>query len=209
MTDEPRVEEDAASTEGAGTKEAQREAEGTPRRRPGQKIDLGLEGSVFHSAVLDAARRPKAPRSPVVHDDWSAVAVKVAADGATPREGSALVTIEWDSEGRLRAIATSAHSSDASQWKRLAEVLQKSLSLRPKRPSDGRGLRVVYLVKSEIVQPHHQRSVLPRSEHGTLERVPDFMDLPPGAALMFGFKADSSTPGERRVSVTLANSQLL
>jgi hypothetical protein len=133
----------------------------------------------------------------------------VAADGAAPRDGSALVTIEWDSEGRLRSIATSAHSSDASHWQRLAEVLRKSLSQRPKPPAGGRALRLVYLVRSEVVQPHHQRSILPRSKHGTFEQVPLFKDLPPGAALMFGFKADSSTPGERVVSVTLANSQLL
>jgi hypothetical protein len=197
------------SAEGSGTEAAPAGEGETPSAAPQPKINLGLDGSIFNSAVVEGARRPPAPRSRVVHDDWSAVAVRVAADQAAPREGSALLTLEWDAEGRLQSVVTSAHSSDPSLWGKLTDSLRKSLSQRPKRTPEGRGLRVVYLVRSEIIQPHHQRSVLPRIENGAFERVPSFKDLPPGAALMFGMKADTSSPGERVISVTLANSQLL
>lgn len=187
------------------------EGNGTPSPTAPPKIDFGLDGSIFDAAVLDASRRPPPPRSRsrVVVDDWSASAVRVASDRAAPREGSALVTIEWDSEGRLQSVVTSAHSSEPSRWEKLADSLRASLSRRTRRTPEGRGLRVVYLVSSELVPPQNQRSVLPRVEHGSLEQVPAFMDLPPGAALMFGVKADTSGPVERVVSVTLASSQLL
>lgn len=204
-------EEPAESGPGNGTTEGSGEGDDTEGPATAPRINLGLDGSVFNGAVLEAHRRPPPPRSRsrVLQDDWSAVAVQKVAARKAPREGSALVTIEWDSEGRLQSVVTSAHSSDPSLWQGLADSLQVSLSQRPKKAPEGRGLRLVYLVRSEVVQPHHQRSLLPRIEQGSFEQVPSFMDLPTGSALMLGMKADTSTPGERVVSVTLANGQVL
>jgi hypothetical protein len=187
-----------------GTLDGAAKAPGVERR----PIDLGLDGSLFRSELLESARRPPAARPRVVHDDWSAIAVRLASEQSAPREGSALVTIEWDSDGRLRSIATSAHSSAASNWEKLADTLRRTLSKRPKSSAEKRGLRLVYLVKSELVVPHNQRSVLPRMEHGSFEALRD-EHLPPAVTLNFGVKADTSTPAERLVSVILAGSQLL
>jgi hypothetical protein len=187
-----------------GTLDGVAETPGVQRRA----IDLGLDGSLFRSELLESARRPQAPRPRVVHDDWSAIAVRIASEQSAPREGSALVTIEWDSDGRLRSIGTSAHSSAASNWDKLADALRRTLSKRPKSSAENRGLRLVYLVKSELVVPHHQRSVLPRAEHGSFEALRD-EHLPPAVTLNFGVKADTSTPAERLISVILAGSQLL
>jgi hypothetical protein len=187
-----------------GTLDGVAETPGVERRA----IDLGLDGSLFRSELLESARRPQAARPRVVHDDWSAIAVRIASEQSAPREGSALVTIEWDSDGRLRSIATSAHSSAASNWEKLADTLRRTLSKRPKSSAENRGLRLVYLVKSELVVPHNQRSVLPRAEHGSFEALRD-EHLPPAVTLNFGVKADTSTPAERLISVILAGSQLL
>jgi len=175
---------------------------------PPRRIDLGLDGSIMRSAVLDSSRRPPPRRQVVVMDGWSESAVRLNAELAAPREGSALLTLEWDSEGRLQSIATSGHPPDQTGWRKLADKLRPLLVNHPRRPDRGRGLRLVYLVRSEVVRRPSEGSQLPRSDYASLDTITDEL-LPPAPVLTFGVRADTSTPGERVVSVTLASSQVL
>ena len=87
----------------------------------------------------------------------------------------------------------------------MAAKLEQQLAQRPLASS--KALRLVYLVKSEIVKPG-ERSKLPMSENVSALQLQDEY-LPPASALMLGVKADTSPAGHRVVSVTLANGQVL
>lgn len=173
----------------------------TPRR----SIDLGLDGAIVARALRDTPPRPPARRPALTFDGWSEGIVRSLAHRAAPSEGSALLTVEWDASGRLASIRSSAESSNASAWHKLAESLKRQLARRPEATSGG--LRVVYLVKSEIVKPG-SRSKLPQSRHVSGEQLRD-EHLPPAVSLNVGVKADTSPTGQRVVSVTLASSQVL
>jgi hypothetical protein len=174
-------------------------------RRP---INLGLDGSIVRSKLLEKASRPPARRSAVVYDLWSESVVRSAAKRAAPREGTALLVIEWDSAGKLQSIASSAKSSNDDSWRQLAETLRSRLSKRPGDPGRSGGLRLVYLVRAEIVEPASKRSVLPRARYASAEQIKDDL-LPPANAFNVGIKADSDAAAQRVVSVTLASSQAL
>ena len=64
-------------------------------------------------------------------------------------------------------------------------------------------------VDSKVILPLNKRSALPDVEYGSVEQVPQFRDLPPGYSVNLGIKADGRSPGERVLSVTLVNSQVL
>ncbi len=109
-------------------------------------------------------------------------------------------------------MVTSAHSSDPSLWRKLIYPLRKSSfpnarSGRPKR----RGLRAVYprQVRDHPTAPPAFGAAAHREARRIRAGPPVSKICSPGAAPMFGMKADTSSPGERVISVTLANSQLL
>jgi hypothetical protein len=177
---------------------------------PRPHIDLGLDGSIVartlrdteaHDTVLRSTRR----RAGLVFDGWSEGVVSKVAHSRAPSDGSALLTIEWDAQGRLASIRSSAESADANGWRKLAATLKKHLAQRPQASS--KGLRLVYLLKSEVVKPGPQ-SKLPVSSNASMQTFGDAY-LPPANLLMLGVKADTSPTGQRVVSVTLANSQVL
>ena len=177
-------------------------APGQAARRP---IDLGLDGSIVARELRGTHAPPAVRRTGPSFDGWSESILRGAAHNAAPREGSALLILEWDAQGRLASVRSSAESSNADGWRKLAESLKSKLAQRP--PAGAGRLRLVYLVKSEVVKPG-ARSKLPQSENVSTELLKDEY-LPPGSALMFGVKADTSPGAHRVVSVTLANSQLL
>lgn len=182
-------------------------AEATPRRH----IDLGLDGSIVARTLRQTeqheteAQRRARHRPGLVFDGWSEGVVSKVAHTTAPSEGSALLTIEWSADGRLASIRSSAESSNADGWRKLAAALQKQLAQRP-QPSS-KGLRLTYLVKSEIVKPG-QKSNLPESRNVNFQTFRDDQ-LPPANVLMLGVSADTSPASQRVVRVMLASSQAL
>jgi hypothetical protein len=185
-----------------GSSDVAPSASGAAPRRP---IDLGLDGAIVARALRDTPPRPPARRPSLTFDGWSEGIVRSLAHRAAPSEGSALLTVEWDAQGRLASIRSSAASSNANAWKKLAESLRPQLARRP-QGSKG-GLRLVYLLKSEVVKPG-SRSKLPQSRHVSGEQLRD-EHLPPAVSLNVGVKADTTPTGQRVVSVMLASSQML
>lgn len=184
--------------------------EGAPGETPRPQIDLGLDGSIVARTLRNTEQRDSGPRvarrrAGIVFDGWSEGVVSKVAHNTAPSDGSALLTIEWDAQGRLASIRSSAESADANGWRKLAAVLKKHLAQRPQASS--KGLRLVYLLKSEVVKPG-QRSKLGESDNVSMQTFRD-EQLPPASFLMLGVKADTSPAGHRVVSVTLANSQVL
>lgn len=201
--DAAQAEPGALETTGAeGSGDAAASASGEAPRRP---IDLGLDGAIVARALRDTPSRAPARRPALVFDGWSEGIVRSIAHGAAPSEGSALLTVEWDAQGRLASIRSSAASSHPHAWQKLAESLKRQLARRP-QPSRN-GLRLVYLVKSEVVKPG-SRSKLPQSRNVSAEQLRD-EHLPPAVSLNVGVKADTTPTGQRVVSVTLASSQVL
>jgi len=207
-----QAEPQLAGLEASGAEGTQGSDAGVPAG-PGETsrphIDLGLDGSIMARAFRDSEPRASGPRPArrptLVFDGWSESVVRSVAHTAAPDDGSALLTIEWDAAGRLVSVRSSAASANADGWRKLAVKLEKQLAQRPQASS--KGLRLVYLVKSEIVKPG-ERSKLPVSENVSALQLQDEY-LPPASALMFGLKADTSPAGHRVVSVTLANGQVL
>ncbi|HEU5074912.1 MAG TPA: hypothetical protein VFU02_12070, partial [Polyangiaceae bacterium] len=176
-------------------------ASASPRR----PIDLGLDGGIVARALRDTSPRAPARRPAAAFDGWSEGILSSVAHTAAPSESSALLTVEWDANGQLASIRSSAASSHPSAWQNLAESLKSQLARRPQ--ASNRGLRLVYLVKSEVVKPG-QRSKLAESRHVSAEQLRD-EHLPPAVSLNVGVKADTSAAGQRVVSVMLASSQVL
>jgi len=174
-------------------------------------IDLGLDGSIVARSLRQTeqheteAQRRARRRPGLVFDGWSEGVVSKVAHTAAPSDGSALLTIEWDAAGRLASIRSSAESSNADGWRKLAAALQKQLAQRP-QPSS-KGLRLTYLVKSEVVKPG-QKSKLPESRNVNFQTFRDDQ-LAPANILMLGVSADLSPASQRVVKVMLASSQAL
>ena len=209
---QPEAEPRLAALDAAGPEGTQGSDAGVPAgpgETPRPHIDLGLDGSIMARAFRENEPRsggPRPARRPtLVFDGWSESVVRSTAQTTAPDDGSALLTIEWDAAGRLVSVRSSAASANADAWRKLAAKLEKQLAQRPQASS--KGLRLVYLVKSEIVKPG-EKSKLPVSENVSALQLRDDY-LPPASALMFGVKADTSAAGHRVVSVTLANGQVL
>lgn len=203
---------DAAIAElGAGTEEnGDADAPGAARPR----VNLGLDGSIMRQATLAARDRPpsaqRAPRRrPVVLvSHWSEGPVRAIAQKSAPPDGQALLTLEWDSNGQLLSVRSSAASSHSDEWQRLAQGLSSQLAARANGGAQNRGLRVVYLVKTDLVLPESKRSLLPSAKYASAEQLKEG-NLPPGSALMFGVRADDSPASKRVVSVQLLRSDAL
>jgi hypothetical protein len=174
--------------------------------RARQRVDLGLDGSVMRHAALEGRERAPRRRRPVFTlDHWSASVVRSVAQTSAPREGRALLTLEWDSTGQLRSVTPSAASSSSDEWQRLAKRLTSQLAARPNVAAQGGGLRLVYLVKSDLVLPDSKRSLLPGARYASAEQLRE-KNLPPATAINLGVKADASAATTRVVSVTLVRS---
>lgn len=173
--------------------------------RARQRVDLGLDGSVMRRAALEGRERAPRRRRPVFTlDHWSESVVRSVAQTSAPWEGRALLTLEWDSTGQLRSVTPSAASSSSDEWQRLAKRLTSQLAARPNVAAQGGGLRLVYLVKSDLVLPD-KRSLLPGARYASAEQLRE-KNLPPANAINLGVKADASAATTRVVSVTLVRS---
>jgi hypothetical protein len=177
-------------------------------------VDLGLDGSVMRHAALQARERgPGASRAarrrPVFSlGHWSENTVRSVAQRSAPWESRALLTLEWDAQGQLLSVISSAASSSSDEWQRLAKALSSQLAARPNVGAQGARRRVVYLVKSELVLPDSKRSVLPAAKLASAEQLRE-NNLPPATALNLGVKADGSAATTRVVSVELVRSDAL
>jgi hypothetical protein len=176
-------------------------------RGAGPRVDLGLDGSVFRSAALEARDRTTRRRPSFSLGSWSEGIVRSVAQRSVPWEGSALLTLEWDAKGQLRAVTSSAESSSSDEWQRLVKGVRSQLAARPNAAAQGGGLRLVYLVKSELVLPESKRSLLPGAKYASAEQL-RANNLPPATALNFGVKADDSAATNRVVSVELVRSEV-
>lgn len=179
--------------------------------RVGQRVDLGLNGSVMRDAALqgrEPAPRARRRRPTFSLGHWSQNAVQTVAQGSAPWEGQALLTLEWSSSGQLVSVKSSAASSSSAEWQRLAQSLTSKLAARPNASPQGKGLRVVYLIKSGMTLPESKRSVLPDLKYAHAEKLTGD-NLPPANALNFGVKADGSAATTRTVSVELVRSDTL
>lgn len=184
----------------------------------GPRIDLGFDGSVMRRAALDARERaqraaPRATRAPRRRPvfslgHWSENVVRSVAQKSATWEGRALLTLEWDSKGQLLSVTSSAASSSSDEWQRLAKGLSAQLAARPNVGGQGRGLRLVYLVKSDLVLPENKRSLLPAAKYASAEQL-RANNLPPATAISLGVKADGSAATTRVVSVELVRSDAL
>jgi hypothetical protein len=176
-------------------------------READPRVDLGLDGSVFRSAALAARDRTPRRRPSFSLGSWSEGIVRSVAQRSVPWEGRALLTLEWDSKGQLRTVASSAESSSSDEWQRLVKGVSAQLAARPNAAAQGAGLRLVYLVKSELVLPESKRSLLPGAKYASAEQL-RANNLPPATALNFGVKADDSVATNRVVSVELVRSEV-
>lgn len=134
--------------------------------------------------------------------------MRTLAQNSAPPDGRALLTLEWDSKGQLVSVTSSAASSRSDEWQRLAQGLSSQLAARPNAGTQGRGLRVVYLVKSDLVLPESKRSVLPSAKYASAEQLRE-KNLPPATTINLGIKADNSPATTRVVSVELVRSDAL
>lgn len=179
-----------------------------------QRVDLGLDGSVLRQAMLEARQRPaRAQRAPrrkplVVLSHWSEGAVRALAQKSAPPEGRALLTLEWDSKGQLLSVTASAASSRTEEWQQLAQGLGTQLAARANASAPGAGLRLVYLIKSDLVVPESKRSLLPSAKYASAEQL-RADNLPPANSISLGVKADNSAATTRVVSVELVRSDAL
>lgn len=176
--------------------------------RVAKRVDLGLDGSVMRDAALqgrEPAPRARRRRPTFSLGHWSQNAVRTVAQGSAPWEGQALLTLEWSSSGQLVSVTSSAGSAD---WQRLAQDLSSRLAARPNVSAPGKGLRVVYLIKSEMTLPESKRSVLPSLKYAHAEKLTGD-NLPPANALNLGTKHDNSASTTRTVSVELVRSDTL
>ncbi len=196
---EPSTEQPGSLTEGSNS-----------GPRVGKRIDLGLDGSVMRDALKGREAAPRAPRRRPTFSlgHWSQNAVRTVAQGAAPWEGQALLTLEWSSSGQLLSVKSSAASSSSADWQRLAQDLSSRLAARPNVGTPGKGLRVVYLIKSEMQLPESKRSVLPNLKYASAEKLTGD-NLPPATALNLGIKHDNSASTTRIVSVELVRSDTL
>jgi hypothetical protein len=170
-------------------------------------VDLGLNGSVFRRSALAARDRTPRRRPTFSLGGWSDGVVRSVAQGSVPWEGRALLTLEWDSKGQLRSVTSSAESSSSADWQRLVKGVRSQLAARPNAAAQGQGLRLVYLVKSELVVPASKRTLLPAAKYASAEQLRAH-NLPPATALNLGVKADDSAATNRVVSVELVRSEL-
>jgi hypothetical protein len=207
---------DAAITElGPGT-EQEGSSDGASDASSGerQRINLGLDGSVMRQATLAGRERPprakRAPRRPplILLGHWSEGPVRMLAQKSAPPDGQALLTLEWDSKGHLVSVRSSAASSRSDDWQRLAQGLSSQLAARANTGAPAGGLRVVYLVKSDLVLPESKRSLLPSAKYASAEQLRE-KNLPPATTINLGVKADSSAATTRVVSVELVRSDAL
>ena len=189
-----------ASAEPDGSSDAASEAQRAP-------VDLGLDGSVFRRAALEARDRTPRRRPTFSLGGWSEGVVRTVAQRSVPWEGRALLTLEWDSKGQLRSVTSSAESSSGADWQRLVKGVRSQLAARPNVAAQGRGLRLVYLVKSELVLPESKRTLLPAAKYASAEQLRAH-NLPPATALNLGVKADDSAATNRVVSVELVRSEM-
>jgi hypothetical protein len=171
------------------------------------RVDLGLDGSVFRRAASDARERAPRRRPTFSFGGWSEGVVRSVAQRSVPWDGRALLTLEWDSKGQLRSVTSSAESSSSDEWRRLVDGLRAQLAARPNVAAQGAGLRLVYLVKSELVLPESKRSVLPGAKYASAQQLRE-KNLPPATALNLGVKADDSAATNRVVSVELVRSEV-
>jgi hypothetical protein len=200
----------AAELDPAGALGPDAELEGGVSPAPREadpRVDLGLDGSVFRSAALAARDRTPRRRPSFSLGSWSEGIVRSVAQRSVPWEGRALLTLEWDSKGQLRTVASSAESSSSDEWQRLVKGVSAQLAARPNAAAQGAGLRLVYLVKSELVLPESKRSLLPGAKYASAEQL-RANNLPPATALNFGVKADDSVATNRVVSVELVRSEV-
>jgi hypothetical protein len=178
------------------------------------RVDLGLDGSIMRQTMLEARDRPsRATRAPrrrplVLLSHWSERTVRALAQKSAPPDGRALLTLEWNSKGQLVSVTSSAASSRSDEWQRLAQGLSSQLTARPNASAQGGGLRVVYLVKSDLVLPESKRSLLPGAKYASAEQLRE-KDLPPATTINLGVKADNSPATTRVVSVELVRSDAL
>jgi hypothetical protein len=178
------------------------------------RVNLGLDGSVMRQATLAARERPprakRAPRRPplILLGHWSEGPVRALAQKSAPPDGQALLTLEWDSKGQLVSVRSSAASSRSDDWQRLAQGLSSQLAARPNTGAQGGGLRVVYLVKTDLVLPESKRSLLPSAKYASAEQLRE-KNLPPATTINLGVKADNSAATTRAVSVELVRSDAL
>lgn len=177
------------------------------------RINLGLDGSVMRQATLAGRERPppakRAPRRPplILLGHWSEGPVRMLAQKSAPPDGQALLTLEWDSKGQLVSVRSSA-ASRSDEWQRLAQGLSSQLAARPNTGAPAGGLRVVYLVKSDLVLPESRRSLLPSAKYASAEQLRE-KNLPPATTINLGVKADNSAATTRVVSVELVRSDAL
>ena len=199
---------DGALAELGPSAEPEGSSEGASEPRgAGPRVDLGLDGSVFRSAALEARDRTPRRRPSFSLGSWSEGVVRSVAQRSVPWEGRALLTLEWDSKGQLRSVTSSAESSSSDEWQRLVKGVRSQLAARPNAAAQGAGLRLVYLVKSELVLPESKRSLLPSAKYASAEQL-RANNLPPATALNFGVKADDSAATNRAVSVELVRSEV-
>ena len=188
-------------------------SEGAPdgSGRARQRVDLGLDGTVLRHAVLDGRDHvPRAPRRRQVFalGHWSENTVRAVAQKSAPWDGRALLTLEWDATGQLLSVTSSGASSRGDEWQRLATDLRSKLAARPNTSPQGRGLRVVYLIKSDIKLPEDKRSLLPAARYASAEQL-RADNLPPANAINLGVKADGGAAKTRVISVELVKSDAL
>lgn len=176
------------------------------RRGARPRVDLGLDGSVFRSAALEARDRTPRRRPIFSLGGSSEGVVRSVAQTLVPWEGRALLTLEWDLKGQLRSVTSSAESSRSDAWQRLVEGVRSRLAARPNAAAQGAGLRLVYLVKSELVLPESKRTLLPAAKYASAEQL-RAKNLPPATVLNLGVKADDSGATNRVVSVELVRSE--
>ncbi len=193
-----------AGGESEGSSTAAAEAASGVRAR----VDLGLDGSVLRHAALEARKQvPRRRPTFSLAGGWSDTVVRSFAQSSAPWQGRALLTLEWDSTGKLRSVTSSAASSSSQDWQRLARGLTSQLAARSNTAAQGTGLRLVYLVESELVIPESNRSVIPSAKYASAEQL-RADNLPPATTLNIGVKADNSAATTRRVSVNLVRSEL-
>jgi hypothetical protein len=201
---------------GPGTEEQEGSADGASDAPNGARprVNLGLDGSLLRQSLLDARERPprtaRAPRRRplVLLGHWSEGPVRMLAQKSAPPDGRALLTLEWNSQGQLVSVTSSAASSRSEDWQRLAQGISSQLAARPNSGAQGGGLRLVYLVKSDLAVPESKRSLLPSAKYASAEQLRE-KDLPPATAINLGIKADNSAATTRVVSVELVRSDAL